>query len=242
MAERRLVHRSSGAALKDEGKYYASLVPTQAKGTPDAAKQNEKRFEAKLAERPDLYGKAIKTSVLAPEYVDLAPPDSADMVLTFRNVHNWAKGGYADAMFKAFYDVLKPGGILGVVDHRAKPGTGFGVQARSGYLTEDYVIGLPEGRFQLIAGSEVNANPKDTKDYTAACGRCRRRCAWAIRTRRSISRSGIGPHDAQVREAGEVMQGPRQHAKSTALKRARRFKAEETFVKLRRSLIWWFVC
>ena len=152
--------------LKDQGKYYAAWYATQAKGTPDAAKQNEKRFEAKLADRPDLYGKTIKTSVLAPEYVDLAPPGSADMVLTFRNVHNWAKGGYADAMFKAFYDVLKPGGILGVVDHRAKPGTGFGVQARTGYLTEDYVIGAAQkAGFKLIASSEINANPKDTKDY-----------------------------------------------------------------------------
>ena len=89
------------------------------------------------------------------------------MVLTFRNVHNWAKAGNADAMFKAFYDVLKPGGTLGVVDHRAKPGTSFENQVSSGYLTEDYVIGLAEkAGFKLSAKSEVNDNPKDTKDYS----------------------------------------------------------------------------
>ena len=88
------------------------------------------------------------------------------MVLTFRNVHNWAKAGVAADMFKTFYDVLKPGGILGVTDHRAKPGTPFQRQIESGYLTEDYVIGLAEGAgFRLAKESEVSANPLDTKDY-----------------------------------------------------------------------------
>ena len=76
------------------------------------------------------------------------------MVLTFRNVHNWAKGGFAHEMFKAFYDVLKPGGMLGVTDHRAKPGTPFDKQIESGYLTEDYVIGLARRR-RLQARSEI---------------------------------------------------------------------------------------
>jgi predicted methyltransferase len=69
-------------------------------------------------------------------------------------------------MFKAFYDVLKPGGILGVTDHRAKPGTSFDKQVESGYLTEDYVIGLAQGAgFKLVAKSEISANPLDTKDH-----------------------------------------------------------------------------
>ena len=76
-----------------------------------------------VAARPDLYGKITKTYLLAPEYVDIAPKGSVDMVLTFRNVHNWAKAGNAHAMFQVFYEVLKPGGVLGVVDHRAVPGT-----------------------------------------------------------------------------------------------------------------------
>ncbi len=152
--------------LKDEGKYYAAWFPTESKGTPDYLKEREKSFDAMLAARPDVYGKVIKTKLLAPDYLDLAPKGSADMVLTFRNVHNWAKQGNTDAMFKAFYDVLKPGGILGVKDHRAKPGASLVDQVKSGYLTEDYVINAAEkAGFKLVAKSDVNANPKDTADH-----------------------------------------------------------------------------
>lgn len=152
--------------LKDRGHYYAAWYATQAPTAPAALKEREKGFEAKLAARPDLYGKVTKTALLAPDYVDIAPRGSADMVLTFRNVHNWAKAGNADAMFKAFYDVLKPGGVLGVKDHRAKPGTAFQQQIDTGYLTEEYVIGLAEkAGFKLADKSEINANSKDTKDY-----------------------------------------------------------------------------
>ena len=107
--------------LKDEGKYYAAWFATERPGTPDMLKEREKGFDAMLAAKPDLYGKVIKTKLFAPDYVDIAPKGSADMVLTFRNVHNWAKAGNADAMFKAFYDALKPGGVLGVKEHRAAP-------------------------------------------------------------------------------------------------------------------------
>ena len=152
--------------LKDEGKYYAAWFPTESKGTPDYLKEREKGFDAMVAARPDIYGKVIKTKLLAPDYVDLAPKGSADMVLTFRNVHNWAKQGNTDAMFKAFYDVLKPGGILGVKDHRAKPGASLEDQVKSGYLTEDYVINAAaKAGFKLVAKSDVNANPKDTADH-----------------------------------------------------------------------------
>ena len=152
--------------LKEQGKYYAAWYATQAAGAPGYAKEQEKKFDAKLAERPDLYGKVIKTHLLAPAFVELAPKGSADLVLTFRNVHNWAKAGNGEAMFKTFYDALKPGGILGVVDHRAKPGTALQRQIESGYLTEEYVIGLAEGAgFKLAEKSEVNANPKDTTDH-----------------------------------------------------------------------------
>ncbi len=152
--------------LKDQGTYYAAWYATQAEGTSDFAKEQEKKFDAKLAARPDLYGKVIKTYLLAPAYVDVAPKGSVDLVLTFRNAHNWAKAGNAEAMFKTFYDVLKPGAILGVVDHRARPGTTFQRQIESGYLTEEYVIGLAErAGFKLAGKSEINANPKDTTDH-----------------------------------------------------------------------------
>jgi len=152
--------------LKDRGHYYAAWFATQAKGAPDFLKEREKGFDAMLAGRPDLYGKVVKTALLAPEYVDIAPKGSADMVLTFRNVHNWAKAGNADAMFKAFYDVLKPGGILCVKDHRAKPGTPFERQIDSGYMTEAWVIETAQkAGFKLDNKSEINANPRDSADY-----------------------------------------------------------------------------
>jgi predicted methyltransferase len=104
--------------------------------------------------------------LLAPGFVDAAPKGSADLVLTFRNVHNWAKAGNADAMFAVFFDLLKPGGVLGVVEHRAAPGTSFEDQIKSGYMTESYVIEVAQkAGFRLAARSEVNANPRDTKDH-----------------------------------------------------------------------------
>ena len=152
--------------LKDQGKYYAAWFATEWEKTPDFLKAREKEYDAMLAARPDLYGKVVKTKLLAPQWADIAPKGSADMVLTFRNVHNWAKAGNAEAMFQAFWDALKPGGVLGVKDHRAKPGTPFQQQIDSGYMTEEYVIDTAQKiGFKLAGRSEVNANPKDTKDH-----------------------------------------------------------------------------
>ena len=81
---------------------------TPVPNAPTYVKRVEQQYDAKLAARPDLYGKVIKTSVLVPGYVNPAPKGSADMVLTFRNVHNWAKAGTTEAMFTAFYDALNP--------------------------------------------------------------------------------------------------------------------------------------
>ena len=101
--------------------------------------------------------------MIAPTF---GPAGSADVVLTFRNAHNWVDDGTADAYFKAFFDVLKPGGTLGLVDHRAKPGTDLETMKSSGYLTEALVIELAQkAGFRLDAKSEVNANPKDTADH-----------------------------------------------------------------------------
>jgi predicted methyltransferase len=152
--------------LRDQGSYNAAWYATASKNAPEYIHKVEKGFDQMIAARPDLYGKVTKTYLLAPEYVDVAPKGSVDMVLTFRNVHNWAKAGNAEAMFKVFYDVLKPGGVLGVVDHRAMPGTPFADQIASGYMTEQYVVDTAEkAGFRLAGGSEVNANPKDTKDH-----------------------------------------------------------------------------
>ena len=152
--------------LRDRGVYYAAHFPIDDK-TSDAYRKSRLGFQEKLAKDPALYGKVVVTSVRAPEHTALAPPASLDLVLTFRNVHNWVvESGNDREMFKAFFDALKPGGVLGVVEHRAQPAATLDDMKRSGYMTEAYVIALAEkAGFKLGARSEVNANPKDTKDY-----------------------------------------------------------------------------
>jgi predicted methyltransferase len=91
-------------------------------------------------------------------------PNSADFVLTFRNVHNWMAGGYADDMFAQFFAALKPGGILGVEEHRGLDSVKQDPAADNGYVRQDYTIALAEkAGFILVGTSELNANPKDTK-------------------------------------------------------------------------------
>jgi predicted methyltransferase len=90
----------------------------------------------------------------------------ADRVLTFRNIHNWMEDGQLDANLRAFYAALKPGGILGVEEHRALPGTSMQKMIETGYVTQAYVIDRASAAgFALDGKSEINSNPRDTKDY-----------------------------------------------------------------------------
>jgi len=148
--------------LKDNGHYVAAIVdPSES----DEAKKSAETLRQKYAADPAHYGK-VDVMAYAPQAPVFGKPGSADTVLTFRNVHNWVDAGNEAATFKAFYDVLKPGGTLGVVDHRAKPGTTAKDNENNGYLPTDYVVKLAEtAGFKLAGQSEVNANPKDTKDY-----------------------------------------------------------------------------
>jgi predicted methyltransferase len=148
--------------LKDKGHYVAAIVdPSES----DYAKKSAESLRQKYAADPAHYGK-VDVVAYAPKAPVFGKPGSADTVLTFRNVHNWVDEGNEAATFKAFYTVLKPGGTLGVVDHRAKPGTTAKDNEKNGYLPTDYVVKLAEAAgFKLADQSEVNANPKDTKDY-----------------------------------------------------------------------------
>lgn len=123
------------------------------------------KLREKLAARADVYGNATLVEI-DPNAPVLGEPASADVVLTFRNVHNWVMAGNEAAMFKSFFDVLRPGGVLGVVEHRAAAGKTLEEVKTSGYLPEDYVIGLATAAgFVLEEKSEINANPADTKDH-----------------------------------------------------------------------------
>ena len=150
--------------LKDEGAYYAASYNQD--DDNERLVKARKRLDDKLAAHPDHYGKVILTEFAPPAKYGLAPSGTADMVLTFRNTHGWMRRGAASKAFAAFYDALKPGGVLGVVQHRADAGSEAHPKAPKGYVKEDYVIKLAEhAGFILVGKSEVNANPKDTKDY-----------------------------------------------------------------------------
>jgi predicted methyltransferase len=125
-------------------------------------------FVDKLADNLELYDHTFVTVFAPPAKVDIAPAGSADLVVTFRNTHNWmgTDEGAGEAAFAAMYRALKPGGVLGVVQHRENPAKPQDPAGESGYVREDVVIAMAEAAgFKLDARSEINANPKDTKDY-----------------------------------------------------------------------------
>jgi predicted methyltransferase len=149
--------------LRPAGTYYAAHVNPAAS---DRSKDAVTKFMGKLAADPAVYGKVKVTAIGKDLYDQAAPAGSADAVLTFRNVHNWYIGGFAPEMFKAFYAMLKPGGTLGVVEHRLPESMPDSMQDKSGYMKMSTVVKLAEAAgFKLVAQSDINANPKDTHDY-----------------------------------------------------------------------------
>jgi predicted methyltransferase len=150
--------------LRDKGKLYAAHFSADAE--EPYFKKGLKDFVDKLHDQPKVYGKVELTALQPPQLLQIAPDGSADRVLTFRNVHNWMKSDQAAAVFSAMYKALKPGGILGVVEHRNNALKPQDTQAESGYVSEDYVIALARNAgFEFLGKSEINANSKDTKDY-----------------------------------------------------------------------------
>jgi predicted methyltransferase len=136
---------------------YTAVLPV------DAGKEHEAAaFKAKFVGKPGYPN--IQTTTLDRGQYDIAPAGSADFVLTFRNVHNWMYDGYADEAFAAFFKALKPGGVLGVEEHRGLDSLPQDPKADNGYVRQDYVIALAKkAGFVLAGSSEISANPKDTK-------------------------------------------------------------------------------
>jgi predicted methyltransferase len=147
--------------LRHHGKYTAAHYAINDAAPKYQAGQLEK-FTAKLKAQPNLYGRVAITAVGPPDHWEMAPPGSADLVLTFRNVHNWIAGGYEHEMFAAMYRALKPGGVLGVEEHRGRPDMTIQQIKDTGYVPEAFVIQLAElAGFKLLAKSEINANALD---------------------------------------------------------------------------------
>jgi predicted methyltransferase len=150
--------------LRAKGRYIAADRDEEA---PPQYLADHRKLLARLAGEPALYDKVLVTQFNSDRHA-IAPPGSADFVLTFRNLHNWLASGQLEGALRAFYDALKPGGVLGVVDHRGRIGLTQEEQTKSGYVREDLAIALIESAgFELVGKSEVNANPEDTKDYPA---------------------------------------------------------------------------
>ena len=148
--------------LKGSGTFYAAEHP----GDPsyEAVQRSLEAFDQKVKDAPELYGEVKRTKLTKDG--DIAPPDSADLVVTFRNVHSWMGAGTENEAFAAMFRALKPGGVLGLVQHRGDPSVKQDPKAGSGYVNQDYVIEMAKkAGFELAEKSDINANPKDTKDY-----------------------------------------------------------------------------
>ncbi len=144
------------------GKLYAAHVDPAMSAN---AKAQVDAYAAAFVAHPETYGD-ITLTVGSRTSPGLAPDGTADAVLTFRNVHNWMAGGYADKIFADAYRALKPGGVLGVEEHRLPSARDQDLTASTGYVLESYVVQLAENAgFKFEEASEINANPKDNADH-----------------------------------------------------------------------------
>lgn len=151
--------------LREKGQFFAAHEsPTD---TDDYLRNSRLNFDKKLAAKPERFGRVVVGLLpRGPRFTDIAPAGGADLVLTFRNIHNWIEAGHLDNTLRAFFNVLKPGGVLGVEEHRAPPGSTLEWIKKNGYVTEDLLIDRARAvGFELAAKSEINANPRDTKDH-----------------------------------------------------------------------------
>ena len=156
-------------ALKDNGQLVAAQFDLN--GPYGYQRRGLGAFFTKLGSHPKLFRNVDVTQFSLPYQLALTEAGSADMVLTFRNVHNWVmplygNGDYAHLAFKASFDALKPGGILGVVDHKWDNVNTEDPASKNGYIPVERTIKLAEkAGFKLVAQSDILANPADTKDY-----------------------------------------------------------------------------
>lgn len=151
--------------VRAKGLYYAGLIaPDPGSRFLQARHANYLRL---LASRPDLYG-TVKVVTFPLDGADAVAPGSVGMALSFGDLHEWMARGDAPEALATIYRALAPGGVLGVVDNRGDPAVPQDPRAKSGYVRQDYAIRMIEAAgFRLVATSEVNANPKDTRNYPA---------------------------------------------------------------------------
>lgn len=153
-------------AMRNHGKLVIATWDPDVEGQPAYRYELPKKMAATFAASPALYDQVSVQHFSPPESASLGEAESVDMVLTFRNTHGWVSNDQAQDVFKAFARVLKPGGVLGVVQHRASEGSELLATAKQGYVSESAVKELA-AQVGLVfeASSEVNANPNDSHDH-----------------------------------------------------------------------------
>jgi predicted methyltransferase len=144
------------------GGHYTIAQPAPGDAEEDAGVT---KLRAKLAAEQPRLG-VVHETTLGAGHFDLAPAGSTDLIVTFRNLHNWMDGGYAEQALAACFTALKPGGILGIEEHRGRNDIAQDPKAKNGYVRQDYAIAMAKkAGFVLVGSSEINANPRDTKDW-----------------------------------------------------------------------------
>jgi predicted methyltransferase len=150
--------------VRDNGKYYAAHVDPES--NVEMLRKSAESYRAMLDASPELYDQVEMTVLMPPTQLDIAPPGSVDLVVSFRSIHNWMAFGMQDDVMRAVYTALKPGGVFGVVEHRGIEGELQDPRVATGYVTVAAMVEMAEkAGLELQAASEINANPADTKDY-----------------------------------------------------------------------------
>ena len=149
--------------LRDKGLLITEMLPPRA--PPAYAPEVHARFTAKLDSEPAIYDR-VERRTLEGSPLKLGPPNTVDMVLAFRATHGWLRTAQFDEVYSAIFAVLRSGGILGIEQHRAPQGADVTESAKRGYVPQQYLIEQLELiGFTFEGSTEINANPRDTKDY-----------------------------------------------------------------------------
>lgn len=149
--------------LRERGLLITEILPPRA--PPSYAPEVHARFNAKLDAEPGVYDRVERRSMEGSP-LKLGPTGSVDMVLAFRTTHGWVRTAQFDEVYSAIFDVLRSGGVLGIEQHRAPEGADVTESAKRGYVPQQYLVEQLELiGFTFEGASEVNANPRDTKDY-----------------------------------------------------------------------------